>query len=185
MSVVHEFGGAYSDVDDIYADQTTDDMSRLGNTPLFADEDQVLTLGPTYAPWEKPGSVEGLMINNSSFAAHAGSGILRDMMQEGVARYKAPEQRGLFPDPMGMPGIGLNLIWNKTIDERLRMLSRMIGPGLFTDAVSRSDQEFGELFNDLKAVVARTKPFTFKKQMSRNMPLHRFITSGAAQTWRS
>ncbi|RMU78845.1 putative Insecticidal toxin protein [Pseudomonas syringae pv. apii] len=28
------------------------------------------------------------------------------------------------------------------------------------------------------------QPFTFADQMARKMPLHRYIKSGAAQTWR-
>ncbi|RMT25551.1 putative Insecticidal toxin protein [Pseudomonas syringae pv. spinaceae] len=184
MHTVHELGGIYSDVDDVYAGAETGGMTQLGDNPLFAEPDEVLTLDPVHVPWEPQNSVESFMVNNSSFAAHSGAGVLLDMMGEGAKRYDEAVEGGSYPDPTGMNGIGLSLLWNPNPAVRVRTLSNVVGPGLFTDTLHASDTAYGELFSNLKGVVFQKQPFTFADQMARKMPLHRHIKSGAAQTWR-
>ncbi|PBP64141.1 hypothetical protein CCL15_25710 [Pseudomonas syringae] len=184
MHTVHELGGIYSDVDDVYAGAETGGMTQLGDNPLFAEPDEVLTLDPVHVPWEPQNSVESFMVNNSSFAAHSGAGVLLDMMGEGAKRYDEAVEGGSYPDPTGMNGIGLSLLWNPNSAVRVRTLSNVVGPGLFTDTLRASDTAYGELFSNLKGVVFQKQPFTFADQMARKMPLHRHIKSGAAQTWR-
>ncbi|RMR36769.1 putative Insecticidal toxin protein [Pseudomonas syringae pv. coriandricola] len=184
MHTVHELGGIYSDVYDVYAGAETGGMTQLGDNPLFAEPDEVLTLDPVHVPWEPQNSVESFMVNNSSFAAHSGAGVLLDMMGEGAKRYDEAVEGGSYPDPTGMNGIGLSLLWNPNPAVRVRTLSNVVGPGLFTDTLHASDTAYGELFSNLKGVVFQKQPFTFADQMARKMPLHRHIKSGAAQTWR-
>ncbi|MDF5774550.1 RHS repeat-associated core domain-containing protein [Pseudomonas syringae] len=184
MHTVHELGGIYSDVDDVYAGAETGGMTPLGDNPLFAEPDEVSTLDPVHVPWEPQNSVESFMVNNSSFAAHSGAGVLFDMMGEGAKRYDEAVEGGSYPDPTGMNGIGLSLLWNPNPAVRVRTLSNVVGPGLFTDTLRASDTAYGELFTNLKGVVFQGQPFTFADQMARKMPLHRYIKSGAAQTWR-
>ncbi|MBI6815250.1 RHS repeat-associated core domain-containing protein [Pseudomonas syringae] len=184
MHTVHELGGIYSDVDDVYAGAETGGMTQLGDNLLFAEPDEVLTLDPVHVPWEPQNSVESFMVNNSSFAAHSGAGVLLDMMGEGAKRYDEAVEGGSYPDPTGMNGIGLSLLWNPNPAVRVRTLSNVVGPGLFTDTLRASDTAYGELFSNLKGVVFQKQPFTFADQMARKMPLHRHIKSGAAQTWR-
>ncbi|KPX72833.1 RHS repeat-associated core domain-containing protein [Pseudomonas syringae group genomosp. 3] len=184
MHTVHVLGGIYSDVDDVYAGAETGGMTQLGDNPLFAEPDEVLTLDPVHVPWEPQNSVESFMVNNSSFAAHSGAGVLLDMMGEGAKRYDEAVEGGSYPDPTGMNGIGLSLLWNPNPAVRVRTLSNVVGPGLFTDTLHASDTAYGELFSNLKGVVFQKQPFTFADQMARKMPLHRHIKSGAAQTWR-
>ena len=184
MHTVHELGGIYSDVDDVYAGAETGGMTQLGDNPLFAEPDEVLTLDPVHVPWEPQNSVESFMVNNSSFAAHSGAGVLLDMMGEGAKRYDEAVEGGSYPDPTGMNGIGISLLWNPNPAVRVRTLSNVVGPGLFTDTLRASDTAYGELFSNLKGVVFQKQPFTFADQMARKMPLHRHIKSGAAQTWR-
>ncbi|KWS17258.1 MULTISPECIES: RHS repeat-associated core domain-containing protein [Pseudomonas] len=184
MHTVHELGGIYSDVDDVYAGAETGGMTPLGDHPLVAEPDEVLTLDPVHVPWEPQNSVEGFMVNNSSFAAHSGAGVLLDMMSEGAKRYDEAVEGGHYPDPMRMSGIGLNLIRDPNPAVRVQTLSKMVGPGLFTDTLRASDTAYGELFTNLKGFVFQGQPFTFADQMARKMPLHRHIKSGAAQSWR-
>ena len=106
------------------------------------------------------------------------------MMDEGVKRYNSALNSGLYPDPMGLSGIGFNLIWNDDADARVRVLSNIVGPGLFTDVIGRSDQEYGDLLDHFRAYVFDDAPFTADEQMMRKMPLNAYIRSGAAQTWR-
>ncbi|WP_122221173.1 RHS repeat-associated core domain-containing protein [Pseudomonas syringae group genomosp. 3] len=184
MHTVHELGGIYSDVDDVYAGVETGGMTPLGEHSLFAEPDEVLTLDPVHVPWEPQNSVESFMVNNSSFAAHSGASVLHNMMSEGARRYDEAVEGGNYPDPTGMNGIGLNLLWDPNPAARVQALSKMVGPGLFTDTLRASDTVYGELFTNLKGVVFQGQPFTFADQMARKMPLHRHIKSGAAQTWR-
>ncbi|UZS71730.1 glycosyltransferase [Pseudomonas syringae] len=184
MHTVHELGGIYSDVDDVYAGADTEAMTPLGDQSLLAEQNEVLTLNPVNVPWESEYSVDSFMVNNSSFAAHAGAGVLHDMMDEGVKRYNSALNSGLYPDPMGLSGIGFNLIWNDDADARVRVLSNIVGPGLFTDVIGRSDQEYGDLLDHFRAYVFDDAPFTADEQMMRKMPLNAYIRSGAAQTWR-
>ncbi|WP_032632151.1 RHS repeat-associated core domain-containing protein [Pseudomonas syringae] len=184
MHTVHELGGIYSDVDDVYTGADTEDMTPLGDQSLLAEQNEVLTLNPVHVPWESEYSVDSFMVNNSSFAAHAGAGVLHDMMDEGVKRYNSALNSGLYPDPMGLSGIGFNLIWNDDADARVRVLSNIVGPGLFTDVIGRSDQEYGDLLDHFRAYVFDDAPFTADEQMMRKMPLNAYIRSGAAQTWR-
>ncbi|WP_310886290.1 RHS repeat-associated core domain-containing protein, partial [Pseudomonas syringae group genomosp. 3] len=184
MHTVHELGGIYSDVDDVYAGADTEDMTPLGDQSLLAEQNEVLTLNPVHVPWESEYSVDSFMVNNSSFAAHAGAGVLHDMMDEGIKRYNSALNSGLYPDPMGLSGIGFNLIWNDDADARVRVLSNIVGPGLFTDVIGRSDQEYGDLLDHFRAYVFDDAPFTADEQMMRKMPLNAYIRSGVAQTWR-
>jgi insecticidal toxin complex protein TccC len=184
MHTVHELGGVYSDVDDIYSGAETEGMIPLGDHQLFAERNEVLTLDPVHVPWESQSDVESFMVNNSSFAAHPNASVLNNMMSEGSRRYDAAVESGSYPDPMGMTGIGLNLLWKHEPIARVRALSKIVGPGLFTDTLRSSDQAYGELFSALKDVVFKGRAFTFGEQMARRMPLHRHIQSGAAQTWR-
>ncbi|MCK0547189.1 RHS repeat-associated core domain-containing protein [Pseudomonas syringae] len=184
MHTVHELGGIYSDVDDVYTGADTEDMTPLGDQSLLAEQNEVLTLNPVHVPWESEYSVDSFMVNNSSFAAHAGAGVLHDMMDEGVKRYNSALNSGLYPDPMGLSGIGFNLIWNDDADARVRVLSNIVGPGLFTDVIGRSDQEYGDLLDHFRAYVFDDAPFTADEQIMRKMPLNAYIRSGAAQTWR-
>ncbi|KPY82143.1 putative Insecticidal toxin protein [Pseudomonas syringae pv. tagetis] len=162
----------------------TGGMTPLGDQPLFAEPDEVLTLYPVHVPWELQSSVESFMVNNSSFAAHSGTSVLHNMMSEGAKRYDEAVESGNYPDPTGVNGIGLNLLWNPDPAVRIRTLSKIVGPGLFTDALRASDAVYGDLFTRLRGVVFQGQPFTFADQMARKMPLHRHIKSGAAQTWR-
>ncbi len=185
--IVHEFGGVYSDVDDVYENSDTDYQNRLGDHDLFADPHEVLTLGPVHVPWEDKAGTDSLLINNSSFAAHRGAGSLKGMMTKGAERYKEALESGAYPDPLnipGEPGIGLSLLWNAGSVARVKTLSRIVGPKLFTDTLTEADPEHGQLFSNFRAAIFEGKPFTHIELMAKKMPLHLYIKSGAAQTWR-
>jgi insecticidal toxin complex protein TccC len=181
--IIDELGGIYSDVDDVYYSGDTEAESRLGNTPLMAMPDQVLTLTPVFTPWEHSRDFSALQINNSSFAAHPNNAILKNLMGEMASRYKAVVDSGKYKDIMGLGHIGYDIFMNDP-GNRTKVMTSMVGAQVFEDVIVRSDPEFNSLFTQYKALKpgAQVAP-EFLERVNVRMPLSRFIAVGALQTW--
>ncbi|MGF6087716.1 hypothetical protein [Pseudomonas sp. 18173] len=136
---------------------------------------------PVFVPWE--GFVSAPQIPNSSFAAHSGNVILNDIMQEMSSRYKKIVDSGKYSDDNGYIGAStLKLEKN----ERAKILTSLVGPGVFTDVIMRHDSEVEPMLGqkrDTRFGVA--PPQGFNEKMEMKMPLGRYIKPGSLGSWRA
>ncbi|MDP9655835.1 UNVERIFIED_ORG: RHS repeat-associated protein [Pseudomonas putida] len=179
--VVRKLGGIYSDVDDRYYSSQEQGKERLGDTTLYAERNEVLVARPVVIPWESQSSTNAVQINNSSFAAHSGSAILKRTEKEMISRYKKVVKSGQFTDGRGY--IGVEILEEET-PERMKVMSSMVGPQVFTDIIKGSDSEI-----DLLLKQARYSSFggvvpTYEENVTAKMPLSRFIGVGSFNSWK-
>ncbi|CAI8880590.1 insecticidal toxin complex protein TccC [Pseudomonas sp. IT-P171] len=180
--IVYKLGGMYSDVDDIYLeDDRTYDGEQLGNTPLMAEPDELITHEPVYVSWQ--GELPASLIPNSSFAAHAGNSILKDVMDEMTLRYTQVVNSGRYSKSGGYIG---QSILEKNPDDRPTIMGNMVGPLVYTDVILRHDEQVAEMLSlDQKIQSYEEKaPMFFYQEMTYKMPLGRYIQLGNNNSWK-
>lgn len=180
--IVYKLGGMYSDVDDVYHDDNrTDEGVQLGNTSLMAEPDEIVTHEPVHVSWE--GAVSDPLIPNSSFAAHAGNPILKDIMNEMTLRYTQNVGSGEFSKKGGYIG---QAILEKNPNGRPKIMGNMVGPLVYTDVIARHDDQIAEMFKLDKKIKSYEEkaPMGFYAKMTTKMPLGRYIQLGNANSWK-
>jgi len=180
--LVHNSGGVYSDVDDIYVNVNREKQQSLGNVSLMAGPDEVLTHEPVFMPWAKA-PIDYPQINNSSFAAHAGNSVLNNVMIEMSSRYKKIVETGEYSNELGYIGDG---ILEKNPEDRIRIMTSMVGPRVLTDVIMRHDNEVQPILSKLRSM--RTSryqpPEGFQDTLDKKMPLGRYIQIGRLGSWK-
>ena len=178
---VHELGGLYSDVDDVYYPNISPDQLRLGNNTLYAEPNQVIIMHPVTVPWECS-QEDKLQISNSSFGAHAGSSILKEIMTEMTLRYNKAVDSKKYEDQLGLGYIGTGILEADPID-RAAIMTSMVGPGVFTDVLTRSDSNINSIYSHFKYHNDKIASAALISQSYKSMPLHRFIKPGRFDSW--
>ncbi|WP_338920437.1 hypothetical protein V0M98_25720 [Pseudomonas silesiensis] len=177
----------YSDVDDVYLAKS---RFGLSEQPLTARPDELLTLPPVVVPWEDINSPDSVQIGNSSFAAHPGNPILREAMKEMHVRYNDVVESGLFSDKQNHIGAGIL----KNADDRMGLMSNMVGPGVLTDVIKQHDAFTGDMLSGFHAMYLKNHRhpgskltraesyllFTARQQM----PLGSIIKPGNLHSWK-
>ncbi|WP_339502271.1 RHS repeat-associated core domain-containing protein [Pseudomonas silesiensis] len=185
--IVEQKGGMYSDVDDVYLAKS---RFGLSEQPLTARPDELLTLPPVVVPWEDINSPDSVQIGNSSFAAHPGNPILREAMKEMHVRYNDVVESGLFSDKQNHIGAGIL----KNADDRMGLMSKMVGPGVLTDVIKQHDAFTGDMLSGFHAMYLKSHRhpgskltraesdllFTARQQM----PLGSIIKPGNLHSWK-
>ena len=181
--IIFKLGGMYSDVDDIYEKANTDEQKKLGNTSLRADPDELVMHEPMFVPWE---GIIGLpQIPNSSFAAHPGNSVLIDVMKEMTARYNEAVASGKYSSSNGT--IGDNIL-EKEPNDRIRIMTNIVGPKVFTEVISRHDGEIQPMLEERREIRFRGASKSdqrFFKNMRTKMPLGLFINPGNLHSWKN
>ncbi|WP_033063272.1 RHS repeat-associated core domain-containing protein [Pseudomonas sp. GM48] len=182
MFIVEKKGGIYSDVDDYYFHDDTDMHLRLGDRSIGAEPDELRTLPPVSVPWEAASTHPGVYINNSSFAAHPGNTVLKEISKEMVARYNKIFDLKQYNDDNDFIGEG---ILHQEPVGRFKIMSSMVGPGLLTDVYKRIDNEIGPAIENIVASFSGKEfdQHTIEKT-NRKLALGRFIRSGDLASWR-
>ncbi len=185
--IVDENGGMYSDVDDVYLKKT---RFGLGEEPLMAGPDELLTLPPMVVPWEKQNSINSVIINNSSFAAHPGNPILGEVMTEMVQRYNTAVESGTYSKD-NQKYIGDEIL---NSENRMSIMASMVGPGVLTDVIKRQvpftsetlsqfhGMYLGQLRNPNRRLTRAESDFL--NATGEKMPLGKIIKSGNLNSWK-
>lgn len=180
--IVSQLGGMYSDVDDIYATDDTKTQKKLGEISLEAEDNELVLIEPVFVPWD--GILNNPQINNSSFAAHAGNSILNNMMNEMILRYNAIVQSKDYSTNRGH--IGDSILRKEDPDERMRIMSSIVGPRLFTDVITDRDSEIKQLIRTKRnARLGRQVPEGFQERLKNKMPLGQYIRIGTLNSWKA
>ena len=177
--IVFKLGGMYSDVDDAYQSKHTEDQQKLGNFSLMAEPAEVVTHEPVSVPWEWAGATQ---LPNSSFAAHAGSQILKDLMDEMTLRYQKLVASGTYSTNGGYIG---QAILDKNPNGRLKIMADIVGPRVLTDVIKRHDSDAATIID--QATCRRFNgfgPADLDKRMEAKMPLGRYINLGNLNSWK-
>ena len=179
--LVRKKGGLYSDVDDQYLGAESEGHERLGDTTLYARPDEIITNSPVRVPWENRGSRNAVLINNSSFAAHAGNKTLKHIEKEMVVRYKEVVKSEEYTDGHGRIGAG---ILELETPERIKLMSSMVGPKVFSSIIREYDSEANDIVRQAILVESGGDVQGFNDRRNEKMPLRRFIKVGSANSWK-
>ncbi|WP_339548476.1 RHS repeat-associated core domain-containing protein, partial [Pseudomonas sp. RA_35y_Pfl2_P32] len=178
--IVHQRGGLYSDVDDIYVKKNTKTQEKLGRTSLKAEANELLFHEPVFVPWT--GIANNPQIINSSFAAHAGNSTLIDIMNEMRLRYDTIVQSGKYASNNGY--IGDSILEKETQNVRMNIMTSMVGPRVYTDVMTGKDSEINTIIERKRGnYIGTPLPDGFQKSMVSKMPLGRYINSGNLHSW--
>ena len=166
-SLINHYGGIYSD---------TDDMFKRGvrDTDFITKPKRIFTMRPTDTPWNR----DEIVINNNSFASPANNPVLSRLEKEVVSRYDAYRERGLG-----------NILSSITDDnDRMKTVSAVTGPRVFTDVLLEEGKGFKKLFStmiDYHIHGRKLKnPKQYEAEAKKRMPLSNFILMGNSHSWR-
>ncbi|MDP9657870.1 UNVERIFIED_ORG: insecticidal toxin complex protein TccC [Pseudomonas putida] len=179
--IVSQLGGIYSDVDDIYEKTDTKTQKKLGKSSLKAETDEIILIEPVFVDWD--GIVNNPQINNSSFAAHAGNPILNQIMKEMAIRYNKIVESGKYKTDNDY--IGDSILKKEDHSSRMRIMTSMAGPRLYTDVITANDNKIKEIISiKMNESIGTQPPDGFQKNMKQKMPLGQYIRIGNLQSWK-
>ncbi|MGX1084698.1 RHS repeat-associated core domain-containing protein [Pseudomonas sp. AP3_22 TE3818] len=180
--IVEKKGGIYSDVDDYYFHEDTDMHLRLGDRSIGAEPDELRTLPPAFLLHEDKPTTLHPFINNSSFAAHPGNRVLKEIPKEMVVQYNKIFDLKKYNDDNDY--IGAGILREEALD-RINIMFPMVGPGVLTDVYKRNDDEVGPAISNLLANFnGETIDQNTLEKIDKKWALGRFITSGNLASWR-
>lgn len=178
--IVEKLGGMYSDVGNKYVKGNTAKQKKLGSTSLRADPHELVTDEPVFVPWE--GFVSHPQINNNAFAAHPGNSVLKELMQEMNLRYKKVVASGEYSDKNGYIGNG---ILEKNPDNRMRIMTSIVGPRVFTDVIMHHDSEVEPILSKMANTrFSKERPVELYAKIEAKMPLGRYMNMGGLGSWK-
>jgi insecticidal toxin complex protein TccC len=106
------------------------------------------------------------------------------MMNEMILRYNAIVQSEDYSTNRGH--IGDSILRKEDPDERMRIMSSIVGPRLFTDVITDRDSEIKQLIRTKRnARLGRQVPEGFQERLKNKMPLGQYIRIGTLNSWKA
>lgn len=166
-SLINHYGGLYVDVDDQF---------KRGVRPddFTPKKNRVFTVEPVNPPWD----AKEYVINNNAFASHSQNPTLQALSKQVTDRYAAHKASAS----------GLTLSAMPVGSEKMKIVSQVTGPKMFTSVLTEKDQKLKKIFDAVVALDQSDK--RLKKsdrhyaQIEKRMPISRFIKMGEAHTWK-
>jgi len=179
--ILSQLGGMYSDVDDVFVSKNENGQQRMGDTSLMAEPNELILHEPVNNPlgWLTASNV----IPNSVIASHKHNPVLNDVMEEMVSRYSKLVATGTYSKNNGYIG---QAILEKNPDDRTNIMSKLVGPSVWTDVVMRHDNEIKNIIvhsNEIK-YGQKEGSQSFNELMESKMPLGRYINLGNSNSWK-
>ncbi|WP_239959215.1 RHS repeat-associated core domain-containing protein [Pseudomonas syringae] len=165
-SLINHYGGIYSD---------TDDMFKRGvrDTDFITKPKRIFTMRPTDTPWNR----DEIVINNNSFASPANNPVLSTLEKEIVDRYSVYRETGL----------GEVLSSTADVNDRMRIVSAVTGPRVFTEVLLKEGRGLSKLFSTMIDHHIKGKPLKnpkrYQAEAQKRMPLSNFIKMGGSHSW--
>ncbi|AVB24634.1 hypothetical protein L6218_09415 [Pseudomonas syringae pv. syringae] len=166
-SLINHYGGIYSD---------TDDMFKRGvrDTDFIPKPKRIFTMRPTDTPWNR----DEIVINNNSFASPANNPVLSTLEKEIVDRYSVYRETGL----------GAVLSSTADVNDRMRIVSAVTGPRVFTEVLLKEGRGLSKLFSTMIDHHIKGKPLKnpkrYQAEAQKRMPLSNFINMGGSHSWK-
>ncbi|KPY88335.1 RHS repeat-associated core domain-containing protein [Pseudomonas syringae pv. tagetis] len=166
-SLINHYGGIYSDTDDSFT-------RGIRDSDFITKHNRVFTLYPTDTPWNR----SEFVLNNSSFASPAKNPVLSSLEKEVVSRYSVYRETGL----------GKVLSSTADVNDRMRIVSAVTGPRVFTDVLLREGRGLKKLFSTMINHHVKGEklknPERHHAETEKRMPLSRFVKMGSSHSWR-
>lgn len=165
-SLINHYGGIYSD---------TDDMFKRGvrDTDFITKPKRIFTMRPTDTPWNR----DEIVINNNSFASPANNPVLSTLEKEIVDRYSVYRETGL----------GKVLSSTADVSDRMRIVSAVTGPKVFTEVLLKEGRGLRKLFSTMVNYHVKGEklknPKRYQAEAQKRMPLSNFIKMGGSHSW--
>ncbi|KAA8695783.1 YD repeat protein [Pseudomonas caricapapayae] len=166
-SLINHYGGVYSDADDTFT-------RGIRVDDFLTKPDRVFTLRPTDTPWEK----DEFVIPNSSFASPARNPVLTRLEKKVIKRHSTYRAEDF----------GKYLSSLTDVEDRMKIVSSVTGPKVFTDVLLKEDRGLKKLFSAIINQEIHGKALKKQEQhhseIEKRMVISRFIRFGSSNSWR-
>ncbi|MCI3943995.1 toxin [Pseudomonas syringae] len=166
-SLINYYGGIYSDTDDTF-------MRGFRKTDFKTKPKRVFTLDAMATPWNS----SEIVIPNSTFASHAKNPVLSALENEVVSRYSDYREAGL----------GNMLSSTADVGDRMKIVSDVTGPKVFTEVLLKEGRGLRKLFslmvNHNIHHEKLSSPKSYQKEIKKRMPFSYIVEIGNSHSWR-